>query len=108
MKRCLGGRHPNHCMCPALLCRPRQLYEMETLGVTLLASDTVGRLSNGMSMKSKDAIFFDKNVETSVAVVPRVLRLLLPGVCWLVTEQLNTQRRLEVENRQVSGKGEGG
>ena len=30
-------------------------------------------------MKSKDAIFFDKNVETSVAIVPRVLRLLLPA-----------------------------
>ena len=59
-------------------------------------------------MESKDAIFFDKNVETSVAVVPRVLCLLLPGVCWLVTEQLNTPRRPEVENRQVSGKGEGG
>ena len=29
-------------------------------------------------MESKDAIFFDKNVEASVAVVPRVLCLLFP------------------------------
>merc|ERR1719430_1051037 len=59
-------------------------------------------------MESKDAILFDKNVEASVAVVPRVLCLLFPGVCWLVAKQLNTQRRPKVENRQVSGRGEGG
>ena len=29
-------------------------------------------------MKSEEAIFFDKDVETPVAIVPRVLRLLLP------------------------------
>ena len=66
-------------MCPSLLCWPRELNEMETLSVSLLASDAVGRLSNRMSVESKDAIFFDKNVEASVAVVPRVLCLLFPA-----------------------------
>ena len=30
-------------------------------------------------MESKDAIFFDKNVEASVAIVPSMLCLLLPA-----------------------------
>ena len=31
-------------------------------------------------MKSEDAIFFDKNVEASIPIVPRMLRLFLPDV----------------------------
>ena len=31
-------------------------------------------------VKSEDTVFFDKNVETSIAIVPRMLCLLLPGV----------------------------
>ena len=33
----------------------------------------------GSPVKSEDTVFFDENVETSIAIVPRVLRLLLPG-----------------------------
>ena len=30
-------------------------------------------------VKSEDTVFFDENVETSIAIVPRMLSLLLPG-----------------------------
>ena len=33
----------------------------------------------GSPVKSEDTVFFDKNVETSIAIVPRMLSLLLPG-----------------------------
>ena len=31
-------------------------------------------------VKSEDTVLFDKNVETSISIVPRMLCLLLPGV----------------------------
>ena len=33
----------------------------------------------GSPVKSEDTVLFDKNVETSITIVPRVLCLLLPG-----------------------------
>ena len=53
-------------------------------------------------MKSKDAIFFDKNVETSVAIVPRVLRLLLPARIKMKIRVPVIGKRIKIQNNLQS------